>query len=153
NQLEAVITKRIELAANGTDPQLTASQLELARKLMNPSLPVGEAVGAIRDQITRGKGPPRSDAARSRLDQLVAQLAAVEEDVSDLLERARTLTTETDAGRRNMQIDSLMFEAAERLKAHKLGRELDSLSGGALADLAPFDGEECERLRKEVLLA
>jgi hypothetical protein len=83
----------------------------------------------------------------------MVQLASVEEDVGDLLERARLLAAYSDNDRMNMQIDSLMFEAAERLKGLRKERELDRLSGGALADLASFDGEQCERLRQDIISA
>jgi hypothetical protein len=63
------------------------------------------------------------------------------------------LIADVDAARCNLQLDSLMFEAAERMETGRRERELDGFSGGALAELAPFDGERCERLKNDILAA
>jgi hypothetical protein len=152
-QLESIMTKRLAATAKGSDRRLTDAQLELARDLMHQSLPAGERIGATRDRIGKGSQGSRTNDACGRIEQLVTQLASIEEDVGDLIDRARELMTDADTGQRNLQLDSLMFEAAERLKADRNARELDTLSGGALAELAPFGGEEWERLRGDILTA
>jgi hypothetical protein len=152
-QLEVILTKRLEAAAKGPDRELTASQLELARELMHRSLPAGKRLGATPGRETGGKpaAPPKD--AQTRIDQLVTRLASLDEDVSDLLDRARALSTDADAARRNLQLDSLMFEAAERVNERRRERELDRLAGAALAELAPFEGEQSEQLRSDIVVA
>jgi hypothetical protein len=152
-QLESIMTKRLLAAAKGSNHRLTEAQLELARKLMNQSLPRGERAGITREHIDKTKQDGRLNDPRSRIEHFITQLASIEEHAGDLLDRARTLMMGGDTGQRNLQLDSLMFEAAERLKSCRKARELDTLSGGALAELAPFDGKERERLRSEVLAA
>jgi hypothetical protein len=151
--LESIMTKRLEAGINKPDRRLTAAQLQLARDLMNPALPAGERIGTTRERLGNAKPRGQVHDPRNRIEQLVIQLASVEEDVSDLLDRARAVIADADAGRRNLQLDSLMFEAAERLKAGRKERELAVLSGGALAELAPFDGERCERMKSDLVAA
>ena len=140
HELESIMTRRLEEAGKSTDRSLTAVQLELARTLMHPSIPPTETVDGIRRGIAKAKGDGRYDDARGRIAELVNQLASVEEDVRDLWDRARTLIAENDASRRNMQIDSIMFEAAERVKSQREGRQLDTLSEGLLPGSLPSTG-------------
>jgi hypothetical protein len=151
-QLESVVTKRLAAAEKQSDRGLTDAQLELARELVNWGLPTGKRVGIAREQTGKKQHGPL-DETRGRVERLLAQLASIEEDVSDLFDRAREVMTGADAGQRDLQLDSLMFEAAERQDAGRRDRELDRLSGGALAELVSFKGEPCERLKADIIAA
>jgi hypothetical protein len=147
-KIEAVLARRLNAASGAAAKAVTAAQSELARGLMHPDAPLAERIRG-RDRQATEQGAVTA-ANRDRIDGLIAQLSALNEDVSVYLDRVRGIATEKDASMRAMQLDSLMIELSERETGRRAARDLSRLTGEALADLTPFDGPAVDALRERL---
>jgi hypothetical protein len=147
-KIEAVLARQLSAASGAAAKAVTAAQSELARGLMHPDVPPPERI--------RSQGRQAPDAAdiagadRVRIDELIAQLSALDEDVTAYIDRLRGIALEKDAAMRAMQLDSLMIEVSEREAGRRAARDLSRLTGEALAELSPFDGPPVEVLRERL---
>jgi hypothetical protein len=144
-QIETLLTQRLGQAPNTAAPAVTQTQLELARALMHPDTPAPGQIGGGR---SKPQGGPDSD--QSRIDRLIGTLSALDDDVAAYVERARSIAAEKNAGRRAIQLDSLIIEVSEHEAGRRTARDLGRLVGEALAELDPFDGPSVENLRRRL---
>lgn len=146
--VEAILTRRLNAASGAAANAVTAVQSELARTLMHPDAAPPETIG--------GQGRQARDAGditgadRARIDGLIAQLSALDEDVTAYIDRLRGIGFEKDASTRAMQLDSLMIEVSEREAGRRAARDLSRLTGETLAELFPFDGPAVKALRERL---
>jgi hypothetical protein len=141
-QIETLLMQSLGRAPETAGPAVTQTQLELARALMHPDAAVPGQIGGGR---SKPQGGPDSD--HSRIDRLIGTLSALDDDVAAYVERARRIAAEKDAGRRAIQLDSLIIEVSEHEARRRTARDLGRFIGEALAELDPFDGPSVENLR------
>lgn len=147
-QIEAVLARRLNALPDMGANAVTAVQTELARTLMHPDAPPPERIGR-----PARPAPVIAEAERARIDLLIAQLSALEEDAGVYVDRVLGIALEKDASTRAMQLDSLMIEVSEREASRRAARDLSRLTGEALAELTPFDGPAVRALRDRLTKA
>ena len=144
-QIEDVLARRLNEPPAEIANAVVAAQTELARTLMHPDAPPFERIGGRSRQVRAPGAVTEPD--RARIDGLIAQLSALDEDATVYLDRVLGIALHKDASMRAMQLDSLMIEVSEREAGRRAARDLSRLTGEALAELTPFDGPPVETLR------
>ena len=146
-KLEAVLTRQLNAASGAAAKAVSAAQSELARTLMHPDAPPPERIG-------RDRPAPEPVATiatdRARIDALISQLSALDEDAGVYVDRVLAIAAEKDSSTRVMQLDSLILEVSEREASRRADRDRSRLTGEALAELTPFDGPAVDTLRERV---
>ena len=147
SKIEAALARLLEAPPTGRAATSTPVQLDLARSLMYP--------GATHPESIRVSPPIPAAGAESdtRINRLITQLSALEDDTGDYIQRAREVALEQDNSRRSLLLNSLVIEVAECVGARRTTRESSRLIGEAIADLTPFDGPEVEALRQRLAAA
>ena len=147
-KIEAILARRLNAASGAPADAVSAAQSELARKLMHPDAPSSERIGAAGRQGPEPQAAAEAD--RARIERLIAQLSALDEDAAQYVDRVLAVARETDASTRAMQLDSLMIEVSQREAGRRAARDLSRLTGEALAELTPFDSPAVDTLRERL---
>jgi hypothetical protein len=147
-KMEAVLARHLNAASSAAAKAISAAQSELARTLMHLDAPPPERIGGIGRQAPERLPPEQAD--RSRIEGLIAQLSALDEDASLYVDRVLGIVAEKDASMRVMRLDALVLEVSEREASRRADRDRARLTGEALAELTPFDGAAVDALRERV---
>jgi hypothetical protein len=147
-KIEAILARRLGTASGATAKAVTTAQSDLARTLMHPDAPPPEYIGGQNRETKEPRAIAGAD--RVRIDRLLAQLSALDEDAGQFVDRVLCLASENDALTRAMQLDSLILEVSELEASRRAVRELCRLTGEAVAELTPFDGPPVDALRERL---
>ena len=147
-QIEAILARRLDEPPDAVALAVTAGQIKLARALMHPDAPPPERIGGHSQQLQEPGAVTLAD--RVRINQLIAQLSALDEDATVYVDRVLGIASQKDPSTRAIQLDSLVIEVSEREASRRAARDLSRLTGEALAELTPFDGPGVQALRKRL---
>ncbi|WP_088346498.1 MULTISPECIES: hypothetical protein [Rhodomicrobium] len=147
-KIEAVLARRLNAASGAAASAVSAAQSELARALRHPDAPPPERISGLGRQAL--VPPLAGEADRSRVERLIAQLSALDEDAGHYIDRVLAIAGETDGSTRAMQLDSLVIEISEREAGRRAARDLSRLTGEALAELTPFDSPAADIMRERL---
>ena len=150
-QIEAVLAQWLNEPPAAAAHAVAAPQIELARTLVHSDAPPPERIGRRSGQVPELGAVIGAD--RARIDRLVAQLSALDDDATVYIDRVLRIASEKDASARAMQLNSLMIEVSERDAGRRAARDLSRLTGEALAELTPLGGPAVDALRERLRAA
>lgn len=151
SKIEKIVRDRLATPLEFSKQEMTEDQLALANDLLaiSPKQTHSGLSGGM--QIS----PTENIIGSSRVIQLSEKLSRLQSaavDIDGLIADLRFIST-LSAAERSIKIDSIEFEAQDRLKMLKQKREIERIIDSGLAWLAPFQSVAAEIIRKELAAA
>jgi hypothetical protein len=135
-EVEAIVTSRITEIRPAPGRTQSEESVKLAAALMH------SVVDSKRITI-----PQPADRVELKIKKLIADIAALGSEASDLRDRAQRLASVQDESGFYLQLDSLMMEASELSTTTRRRKELREAIGAAEEALAPFDDPSSTALK------